>query len=181
MKRAEVSPAACHCCCWGSSQYLKRNMDCNSNQCPTQGLWGDFFYQYVYFDLYPQPKYLQDVFFLSPLLFIWIIFLQKLQRELTQQVINTLYSPSEERGFARCISHSQNATPCPTERPCLVKDALLFFCPSVSLLVSQTPQYGSLFHFHLYSWRNPLQGHQVTCPTAIFQIGTDFILLNAFF
>lgn len=69
IKRAEVSPAACHCCCWGSSQYLKRNMDCNSNQCPTQGQWGDFFYQYVYFDLYPQPKYLQDVFLLSPLLF----------------------------------------------------------------------------------------------------------------
>lgn len=51
IKTAEVSPALC---CWGSSQHLKRNMDCNSNQWPTQGLWRTFFFhQYVYFDLDP--------------------------------------------------------------------------------------------------------------------------------
>lgn len=78
---------------------------------------GDFFYQYVYFDLYPQPKYLQDLFSFPHSCFFGIIFLLKLQRQLTQQVVNTLYFPSQEWWFARCISHRQSVTSCPTERP----------------------------------------------------------------
>lgn len=81
IKTAEVSPALC---CWGSSQHLERNMDCNLNQCPTQGLWGTFFPSICIFWSWPNAQIPSRSFIFDHSCFIWINFVQKLQKESTQ-------------------------------------------------------------------------------------------------
>lgn len=148
IKTAQVNPILCR---WGSFQHHKRNMDCTSNQCLDQGLWGTCFSINMYvliltpvhlsswpnfFPTYSRTVFCFFLFFLPAL--PEATFFAKLQRAYTAYTV--LFSLPVQQRMPTPLHHSSLSS---LSRPAISVHLLLSFFSSRALF--QSPTFNWLF------------------------------------